>query len=345
MTPYNPESNVVHPKRTFMRVQVLRFIAAAAVVLYHAQLTAANYFANVETHKILAIGAYGVDLFFVISGFIIFFVGSTRETDPAVFVRRRIERIVPMYWLITAVVFMLGYIPGLVRAGVSHPVELIKSLLFLSWTSGPAVYPVLNVGWTLEYEMFFYAIAALAMMMSKRPWLITALAMLALVLVGRGTSFFIGNPIILEFVLGMAIGAFVYDRRLFRWILGGVILVLCTLPPTDATWRVWACGIPAAAIVSAAIYADMRWKFRGTLLPELGNASYSIYLVHVVAISFACKILSVLAPNLSTIVIVPLLTVFAIVTGYCVYRFLEKNLLALLSGRHGRTKVTNEVVA
>lgn len=325
----NVPSNV-----TFARIQVLRFVAAAAVVAYHAQLTAITYFGGAAPFPLLEYGAYGVDLFFVISGFIIVFIASTRETNAATFASRRIERIIPLYWLMTLATFGLTHIPGLARNEVSDPLHLVQSLLFLSWINGAENYPVLNVGWTLEFEMLFYAIAAAAMACTRRPWAATAAVMLALVASGRGTSFFLQNPMIIEFVFGMTIAAFLYDRRLFPWLLGATLFVLATLPVTQSSWRVWAIGLPSTVLVAGAVYVDLRKAYRGRILPELGDASYSIYLTHVIAISFACKIGVRLAPGVPLVIIIPLITVFATAIGYLSYRLIEKHLISL--GRRRR---------
>jgi exopolysaccharide production protein ExoZ len=314
---------------TFSRIQVLRFVAAAAVVVYHAQLTAVTYFGGTAPLPILEYGTYGVDLFFVISGFIIVFIASTRETNAAMFTRRRIERIVPLYWIMTLATFALTHIPGLARNAASDPLHLVQSLLFLSWLDGYGTYPVLNVGWTLEFEMLFYAIAAAAMAWTRRPWAVTAFVMLALVLTGRGSFFFLQNPMIIEFVFGMTIATFLYDRRLFPWLLGSTLLVLVTLPLTQLSWRVWAIGLPSSVLVGAAVYADRRKAYRGRVLPELGNASYSIYLTHVIAISFACKMAIRLMPSAPLAIIVPLISVFSVVIGYMTYCLVEKRLIAL----------------
>lgn len=324
---------------TFARIQVLRFVAAAAVVAYHAQLTAVTYFGGTAPFPFLEYGAYGVDLFFVISGFIIVFIASTRETRAATFISRRIERIVPLYWLMTLLTFALTHIPGLARNEVSDPLHLLQSLLFLSWLNGPESYPVLNVGWTLEFEMLFYAIAAAAMAWTRRPWAVTAFVMLALVLTGRGTAFFLQNPMIIEFVFGMTIAAFLYDRRLFPWLLGATLLVLATLPTTQPAWRVWVIGLPSTALVAGAVYTDLRKAYRGRILPELGDASYSIYLAHIIAISFACKVAVRIAPGIPLVIIIPLITVFATAVGYLSYRLVERRLIAL--GRRRRQRAAS----
>ncbi len=328
-------------KLIFQRIQILRFVAAASVVAYHAQLTTVSYFGGAKPYPLLELGVYGVDLFFVISGFIIVFIGSLRETDPRIFAKRRIERIVPLYWIMTLATFALTHIPGLARNEVFGPVRLIQSLLFVSWLNGPETYPVLNVGWTLEFEMLFYIVAAAAMLItawfrgsvSAWRWPIAAAVMLLLVLSGHGTPFFLQNPIMIEFVFGMTIGTFLYDRRSFFWMLGGTALVMATLPMTGPAWRVWAFGLPSAGLVSLVIFADLRKTYKGRVLPELGNASYSIYLTHVVAISFVCKIASVAMPRVPTAVITPLITLFAIAIGYIAYRLIENPLLQAMNRR------------
>lgn len=318
-------------KQTFLRIQILRFVAAAAVVFYHAQLTVMSYFKDVSFNVVYEMGVYGVDLFFVISGFIIVYIGSTRETSAPIFAKRRIKRIVPFYWIMTFATFFLTHIPGLARNEVSSPLHLLQSLFFMSWVNGPETYPVLNVGWTLEFEMFFYVIAALAMATASRRWLVAGLFMLGLVLVGHGTSFFLLNPIMIEFVFGMTVGAFLFDRRNFAWLLAATSFVLVTLPVTGAAWRVWAIGLPAAGLIALAIALDLRKVYRGKILPELGNASYSIYLTHVIAISFACKIAAIVTPHIAASVLTPLISIFAIVIGYAAYRIIEKPLTRFLA--------------
>lgn len=332
-------------KRSFLRIQILRFFAAAFVVAYHAQITVLSYYGGSNPYPVLELGVYGVDLFFVISGFIIVFIGSLKEKTADVFFRRRLERVVPMYFVVTLGMFALTHVPGLARNEVAGPFHLLQSLTFTSWMNGPETYPVLNVGWTLEYEMLFYVIAAVAMALTKRVWISTALVMLALVLSGRGTTFFLQNPIIIEFVFGMTIGAFLYDRRVFPWMLAATALVMVTLPFSGAAWRVWAFGLPSAALVSIAIYLDMRRTYAGTWLPELGNASYSIYLVHVVAISFVCKIAFVVAPRLPTALTVPAVSLFALVVGYVTYRLIEKNLTLFFSRRRRAAAVAGPAAA
>ena len=320
----------------FKRIQVLRFLAAAAVVLYHAQITMQSYMSNAPYFSILSYGQYGVDLFFVISGFIIFRVGTTREVKSGTFVRNRIERIVPMYWGVTLFIFVLSNIPLIARSGAPSSADLMKSLFFLKWTSGPATYPVLNVGWTLEYEMFFYLVAAVMMVFTKKPFLFVAILLAVLATAGRGTDFFLGNPIVLEFIFGMAIGAALGDRWLSICLAAIGLIALVLLPRSDAMLRVWLFGLPSAVVVGLSVFADLRRPYQERFLPELGNSSYSIYLVHVVVISIMCKITVRVFPSASILPVILLISAVAIFVGHTVYLVAERPLMQFLKGWNGQ---------
>jgi exopolysaccharide production protein ExoZ len=108
-------------------------------------------------------GGGGVDIFFVISGFIMVYTTQSHHVGPFSFFVNRVVRIVPIYWLLTLAVFTLAVIaPHLLGATRAAPSELLKSLLFIPFAkSNGAVQPILFLGWTLNYEMFFYMLFAL----------------------------------------------------------------------------------------------------------------------------------------------------------------------------------------
>src|SRR5215470_12318280 len=110
-------------------IQVLRAFAAYLVVLVHlAPLVSMAGGAE----DALGFGYAGVDLFFVISGFIMVYTTSRRETQPWDFFAHRIARVVPMYWLLTLVVFAgVVFVPSLFQSTQANVVQLIKSLFFV----------------------------------------------------------------------------------------------------------------------------------------------------------------------------------------------------------------------
>jgi exopolysaccharide production protein ExoZ len=169
----------------FGGLQILRFIAALAVILYHSRGAAQDYLG--QTSAIFApfvYGSYGVDLFFVISGFIIYHVVSRRENDARSFLWRRITRIVPLYWCLTVVAVIAALLfPTMLRSNEDYSLgALLHSLFFVSFVTREL--PILYVGWTLEFEMFFYLATALFLLGTASPWAKLIATMSALVIVG-----------------------------------------------------------------------------------------------------------------------------------------------------------------
>jgi exopolysaccharide production protein ExoZ len=247
-------------------IQALRAIAAGGVLVSHCFFPA------------FGIGSAGVDLFFVISGFVMV-ISSTalfgRPSSIREFAIRRITRIVPLYWTVTVVTAML----------VSSPLnDIISSLLFVK----PS--PIYAPGWTLNNEMYFYTIFAACLVMSRRIAVITMTTVLLLLVTLRFTIDLripITSPITLEFVSGAWLGvAYVEGVRLPRTLSLALICAGLTgiwffaEPSGDPRPLCW--GIPATAIVagvSLGIFINPSSRV-ARALSFLGDASYAIYLVH-----------------------------------------------------------------
>jgi exopolysaccharide production protein ExoZ len=194
--------------QTIANIQVLRAIAALLVVFCHA--------VDTEVHArgipvlwaawIDDFGAIGVDLFFVISGFIIAHTAFGEHQYRAMdFLRRRIRRIVPLYFLLSLPWILRG-----LTLGPLEPDRVIATLLF--WPASDATaasLPYLTVGWTLCFEMLFYLMAALVLAgprhLPSMLILLHALCWLCAIATGLSAFFFLGNPIIYEFLLGVGI--------------------------------------------------------------------------------------------------------------------------------------------
>ena len=183
----------------YTSIQVLRAVAALSVLLYHAGL--------------FNIGYGGVDVFFVISGFIMGTIG-VREA-PNEFFGKRLIRIVPLYWAVTIAMCLLSLLPGAFQQFTFDLPRLVKSLLFIPHVDVPTgrVWPLLVPGWTLNYEMFFYAVFAIGLALG-RPVMLSVTLMIALVatglLVAPTNSIWATytNPMLLEFVSGVALSPF-----------------------------------------------------------------------------------------------------------------------------------------
>jgi peptidoglycan/LPS O-acetylase OafA/YrhL len=291
-----------------------------------------------------------VDVFFVISGFIMIYTSAGRERSSSEFWRDRAIRILPLYWLALfamIAVHSLGYHPfGLHRWDAA---DLLTSLLLLPHVRlDGATEPILGPAWTLIYEVFFYFLFGL--FLAFRDLVKTTLA-LAAVFVGLCAGGFIlqpasfairhyTNPIVLEFVAGCLLGLCYVRSRIFENPQGtavGIALIgvgAAALVLADYRLGVMAMqsrllyfGIPAAMIVAGALAlekAGHRYSGRGLLL--LGGASYAIYLVHPLVLHFTFAVVAAVLPGGSALasalyVCAAILALTAI--GVVVHRYLE----------------------
>ena len=238
--------------RTLLSIQHLRGVAALMVVFFHCFQWTWTPFPT---------GQAGVDLFFVISGFVMWTVTERQPQSPAEFLRRRFARIAPPYWLATLLAAGLALAwPALFLEIRVDPEHLWKSLLFLPHRDpfgNP--FPVLPVGWTLIYEVFFYLVFAFAMLFGRaRMAVLTAILCLAGLsgFVWLRTYVFGLNPMLLEFLAGAWLGKLWCERKLPSRASGAVILLAAigALAALQAVgydmpfWRPLVWGIPAMAI-------------------------------------------------------------------------------------------------
>ncbi len=283
-------------------VQALRAIAALLVVVVHAYAVESTYLPGRPwTTPFHVLGTYGVDLFFVISGTVMMVTtahlfavqGAARR-----FLVRRATRIYPPYWIVSALV-LVAYllVPAAVGAHRSARPEVVASFLALPQPGEP----LLVVGWTLTYELVFYAVFALALRFERRTLpLVAGLWLVAVALihaVGPAENPWVrvlGSPLDLEFGLGLLIGAAVVRERLVapRALFAlACVLVVATCVQTAYSGReflvvTWArpllVGLPMALLVYAALGLERRG---GLLAPgwlrAQGDASYALYLWHV----------------------------------------------------------------
>jgi exopolysaccharide production protein ExoZ len=281
--------------RRLLSIQYLRAIAALLVVLHHARNEQAWLFNPMAGTRF---GVVGVDIFFVISGFIMF--TAARHESVLEFVRRRIIRVVPLYWLATMgfVVFCAVVLP-LVSQGI-RPVHIVKSLLFIPHQSASdpgRLWPVLVPGWTLNYEMFFYAVFAVGLV-SRHVVVVASAALCALVGLGlvlqpskTSVATVYTSPLLLEFLAGVLVGrlrASISMRRMWPALpigaLAGVLLSCSPLTPAQLAVSRY---FPALLIVAGAVGLEQVRPLRELRVWRLlGDASYAIYLTHPITLYF-----------------------------------------------------------
>ncbi len=274
-------------------IQTLRAVAALLVVFVHLDVL-------LRPLGVEPFGHGGVDLFFIISGFIMVHATRARPTTPVAFLANRIVRIAPIYWFITLAVYAVALAePSLLQATSSDPEQLLKSILFIPFQkSNGLAQPVLFVGWTLNYEMFFYAIFAVGLTLPRRAFGFAVVASFISLLVVFGciarpeatVAGFYTRPIILEFVAGMCLGALgsaarvesVNQRRLVLGACLAGLLALAFVPLAfpDVS-HLLTQGLPSLLLVAGAIVLhNSGVTVGGRWLLLLGDASYSIYLTH-----------------------------------------------------------------
>lgn len=298
-------------------IQILRAVAALMVAWHHARheaelLASRGAGAALDPHALLPWWG-GVDLFFVISGLVIVHASGRLSGIPGGqkrFLAHRIARIAPLYWLVSLLFLILALarpeLLGDAARLVHDPGALLAGFLF--WPSARpdgTVQPLYGLGWTLNYEAFFYVLFALGLGFGRRgavAWLVAVLTLL--VAAGAVAADlpvplrFWADPIVLEFAAGAGL-ALAYREgfrpsaaiRIASAILGALGLLLSArtlagLDGADGFLRPLLVGVPAALLVAAALgperaagqVARLPAPVRGLVV--LGDASYALYLVH-----------------------------------------------------------------
>jgi exopolysaccharide production protein ExoZ len=329
------------PMQTLRSIQYLRGVAALMVVLFHAFQWARGFGLTATDFPT---GGAGVDIFFVISGFVMWATTEGAPVSPLEFLRRRAVRIVPPYWAITLLAAGLAIsFPVVfqdVHVGASH---LVMSLFFIPhFDPGGEAFPVLKPGWTLVYEACFYLIFAVGLLVPGRArpgFLAFALAAVALGgFFSETASVLLANLLMLEFLVGILI-ANVWREGLLGTALQGwglaltavaALAVLQALDYRDYNWRPFVWGVPAGLLVCGLLTAEAAGALpRIAPLKLLGDASYSIYLCH----PLAFQALGRLAPEPSSgLQFVVEAVVLAIVCGLLGRHLIEKPTLRWLNG-------------
>jgi exopolysaccharide production protein ExoZ len=323
-------------------IQILRFFAALAVVAFHALGAPPKGFEVPESALTFALsyGGRGVDLFFVISGFVIFYATHASKLTPAEFLRRRVERIAPLYFFVIFTVTMLAItLPATFGAPDWYtPRHIIKSLAFVSFTDGDM--PVVYVGWSLEYEMYFYLAVALLMALTREVWRNVVVTFSAVAILGQipgvaaalGNYAFFADPMILEFVLGVIVGWVFVNGRIGWPMAVAAACATAAVLVMDPASRVIVSGVPAACLVAAAAWAsrkrvDPSWPERA--LARLGDASYSTYLAQVETVSLASMAVAGLIPAIPPLLLLIVTSCIVVALGLALNILVERPLLKL----------------
>jgi exopolysaccharide production protein ExoZ len=313
----------------------LRALAAMMVVWVHSLYVIPGV---VERLGASYFGGSGVDLFFVISGFIMVVTTAAKEVTAQRFFGLRIVRVVPLYWLVTlATIACAAYLHSF-KDLYYTPGEIAKSLLFVPYVSregaSVGVWPIVLNGWTLNYEMFFYALFALSLAAPRRFRLLGLVATLGLLaIIGRLFGPF-ANPLasvytsslLLEFAAGMILGHLWLrhaQRNGLPLSLLAIVIGFCCLGSVFSRFVV-ASG--AFLVVAGCLHPKISTLQNRPLL-ELGNASYAIYLVHDFVLAALAWAWLRVVPTItwaSSVGFVAAALALCAAAGWLCYRFIER---------------------
>lgn len=310
-------------------IQIMRLLSASMVLLIHA--------------KVVSQGEWAVDLFFVISGFIIPWVAND---SVRVFFLKRILRITPLYWSATLAITAVGLLkPSLLGDTSVSLVYFLKSLFYVPFNkNGVGFSPLLFLGWTLNYEVYFYLLFALSMQFCRRHVLLcTSLLIIVLqllmssVLSGFSAAPFYGNSIVFEFIVGMGLfHVWKMHRPLlfrFRYLIATVFgLATCWLLNYYTDDRFTNYGL-LASTVFVTLFALLMGRRLHPLLMSLGDAAFSVYITHIFIIDLFLRMIFPLLDYEPDVVIRVLVAAGCMAFGYVFYVRLEAPMLKRIRRR------------
>jgi exopolysaccharide production protein ExoZ len=324
-----------------------RAIAAITVVITHAIIH--PYKGSFEAAHLF--GKFGVTLFFVISGYIMVRTTGTESFAPLDFIKKRLLRVAPLYYFATAVaVIGVLIVPWAFKDTVFDVRHIVMSVLFIPTPEpgGASIDPFLRLGWTLNFEMFFYAVFALlfafnamtrAVMLTVIFVTLMALGQLQIFPMTSQPMEFYTRIDTLGFVTGvwLAVLSMRYEWEMktgqgIAWLavsavsLVGLIIVYPLAAPTNPWIHAWVVAT-CTVIIGVLAMAGDAWEPRvPNWAAYLGDASYSMYLFHMFAIGAVTVLVIKKSPAAWGPPLVIVSAVAGMLAGVFVYRFIEKPL-------------------
>ena len=317
-------------------LQMLRGFAAIAVMFFHGSSIIHDRLNYTFLDNYFSIGYLGVDIFFVLSGYIILYSSTSGKDDFVSFIKKRIIRIYPVYILVTLGLVLVFLAAPTEEQAYKGNINIIAGSLLL-W---PQKTYVLGVAWTLSYEIIFYLFFAFTYFKNPKYLTYAFIIWISIILSCQFFNVKTGyysldallNPMILEFCFGCMIANIHRKLKTFKYSLILILigLVLFNIAPMiekemNELSRVYLFGIPAALTIFGSLYLQLNIP---RLLTYLGDASYSLYLLHGTVLSLLIKILDKLNLSLffSNFYGAVSLFICTIIISSCFYSLVEKNL-------------------
>lgn len=287
-------------------LQILRGLAVLCVTLYHLS----HFLSYKPAAVVLDFGACGVDIFFVLSGFLMVHTTQIKQISAGNFLINRFSRIAPLYWLITffyVFIYCFGFRPvGLID--LEYP-YILKSLLFIPFKRGLFVEPIVSLGWTLNYEIYFYVLFSISLLFNNKfrgmillNFIFLTIIISSLLIKDNFYINYYGKPIVLEFLMGAWICTILKNKLIFQAIskinyieyllfFVGSLIIFCVQIyymqsginialdfnfGSPATW-----GISASLFITSLLVGKYNFSnFYFRALSYLGAISYPLYLIH-----------------------------------------------------------------
>jgi peptidoglycan/LPS O-acetylase OafA/YrhL len=342
--------------RNIDNIQILRAIAALMVLLLHINSKEEQYAGSVGLLSAsFDIGHTGVDLFFLISGFVMVYTTRLPEKrNPRIYIRTRFIRIYPIYWLVMVVTLLLYLLLGIV-----FPDQTDGFILFFDMLLIPTgKLPVLNVAWTLIHEVYFYLVFAISLFFARSRLVWFLIVWLFLLTVGTSMGMnavhpafdLVFHPLTVEFIVGACIGVLIIQGarnwgRMTLWC-GMIWLLFIALyrfytnaPPFPSNWlRVLLSMPPLGLILYGSVVLELlsgRPKQQGVIrriLRQIGDASYGLYLVHLPVLVVIGEVWTTLVTSeiWHTVILISLWFFGSILFALFIHRRVEQPLLLLL---------------
>lgn len=349
-------------------LQLLRFVAATMVVFHHSITLARGYSGSggvLDSGRLFDFGGIGVDIFFVISGFVITLSGplARRRPTAAEFYLRRWARVAPLFYILTIPILLTWQFRTPVSPwGAGRPItlpQMVATICF--WPSAGAlnVPPAMSDAWTLCFEMFFYSVMAVVLIGGRVRLMVGAVLVSVVVLTVLRSRLdipalqFMNNKISLEFCIGVGLAVFRREieslgpgRGLLLTAVGAACLLLWgfgfgpgvagydqVMADQGVLGRVLLIGLPAGLIVAGVVAADAGIQRRRELFDRLGDASYAIFLSHgftLIALYITLRALgAILPPSAITLGAVAV----SLCLGYWAYYLVDRPIMAYFRTR------------
>lgn len=326
--------------KTLHSIQLLRFVAATLVVIYHSYISfipSALSSPMAGSAYWFTFGKVGVHLFFVISGYIMYFASFSRlqKFSAREFFLRRLLRVYPVYW-----VFVALYVPYIICFGTMPTLTMQQyvGMLALTPSSSPII---IGVAWTLSYEVYFYlAFGAVMVLGAHRGTIVLTSLFIISIALGiilrpeNSMAKLATNSLLLEFVMGVWIARLTVHRpvpRAVGWLavvgavagfVGGLMGGYDKLPSAI----IW--GVPSAFLIAGAVILERsRRHDRLSLIQRLswlGDSSYALYLFHILLITIVVDFLRNMHISYLIVYMIPVMTFICITLSIYFHNVVER---------------------